>query len=46
MWPLEVVLQEAVRPLRGEGGVKAEEGVNSAGEGDRDLQRERSTHSE
>lgn len=38
---MEVVLQEAVRPLRGEGGVKAEEGVSSAGEGDRDLQRGR-----
>lgn len=43
MWPLEEVLQEAVRPLRGEGGVKAEEGVSRAGEGDSDLQRKRST---
>ena len=38
-WPLDEVLQEEVRPRRGEGGVKAEDGVSMAGEGDRDLDR-------
>ena len=33
------VLQEEVRPRRGEGGVKAEDGVSMAGDGDRDLDR-------
>lgn len=38
VWPRDDVLQEEVRPRRGEGGVKAEEGVNRAGDGDRDLE--------
>ena len=37
-WLLVAVLQEAVRPRSGEGGVKAEPGLRRAGAGERDLE--------
>ena len=41
-WPvLEEVEQEEVRPRRGEGGVNPADGCSSAGEGDKDLEREK-----
>lgn len=39
MWPRDDVLHDEVRPRSGEGGVKAEDGFNSAGEGERDLRK-------